>query len=67
MESIATKDKQITVLFSRGRDLTGLHLPDDLKIGITIGVKQIKLDIGRLGNRWRYVLKRLLQVATKAS
>jgi transcription-repair coupling factor (superfamily II helicase) len=66
-ESVATKDKQIIVLFGRGKDLSALQLPDNLKIGVTIGVKQIKLDVERLGDRWQDVLKKILQVTTTDS
>jgi transcription-repair coupling factor (superfamily II helicase) len=67
VESIVTKDKQIIVLFSRGKELSGLQLPDDFRIGVKTGIKQIKLDVGQFGNRWQDVLKKILQVAIAKS
>ena len=67
VESISTKDKQITLRFDDTKELTRLPLSQDYKSGIKIRTKQIELDIKRIGNNWQEMLKEVLQGATTNS
>ena len=61
VESILTQDEQIVLRFHLGSALGRPLVTQNCRDRVKAGVRQIKLDMNRLGDAWPKVLKQLLQ------
>ncbi len=67
LETIATRDKQIILHFYFVPELNWSILPRKHRAGITLGTKQITLDLKQLDSSWQELLKTLLEDAAPRS
>jgi transcription-repair coupling factor (superfamily II helicase) len=61
IESIDTDDKSIVIRMVEGRRVDKAFLEKTLGDGVKAGTNQVRLDIKRLGSRWRKALLQTLQ------
>ena len=61
-ESIVAKDNQIIAYFDKGQELDKVHLLRYGRTGVTVGTRQIKLDMRLIGDNWQDVLREILQL-----
>jgi len=61
IESIITKDRQVTLWFKNAIEFDRL-IPSDYEIGLLIGSKQIKMDTKYLAEGWQMLLEDLLKL-----
>jgi transcription-repair coupling factor (superfamily II helicase) len=61
VKSISAEDRQVVLNFDGTREINRLSLTQDFKYGVKVSSSRIKLDIKMLGDRWRDVLREVLQ------
>ncbi len=61
VESIFTENKEIVLQFNSVKRLSCLSLPRYSADGVTLGARQIRLDMECFGNDWQEALRRVLQ------
>ncbi|MFC1917870.1 transcription-repair coupling factor [Chloroflexota bacterium] len=67
IESVITEDGQIVVRLFSGAQFNAEQRAISLPDGVKMGIRQVKLDTGRLGRKWRGVLEEVIQGLGTAS